>query len=443
MLDRFTAGITQNCLCEKEHKVLLAVSAGVDSMVMLHLFHKAGYTIAVAHANFQLRAAASHEDERFVNDVCDQLKIPFHTNRFNTKNYAGENGISTQMAARELRYTWFRELMEQQSCDRLATAHHLNDNLETTLLNFVRGTGISGLRGIPPMNDQLIRPLLNFTKEEIMSYAKSNALLWREDTSNESDDYDRNFLRHKIIPKLKTLNPSLEESFKRTNNRLQGAAAVFQMGMEQLRTKFTRQENSELKISKELLDTLAFPEVLLWELLKNFGFNDSQCLAVVQASGKSGKLFYSSSHQLLVDRESLIVSPLDTKAEEKLNSAVIHKKDKRVRLGDLEMQIENSADVTISKAVVEASLDASQITFPLIWRKWEEGDYFTPLGMKNQKKLSDFFIDAKVARTEKSRATVLEANGEIIWVVGYRINDRYKLTDQTKDIMHLRVVSYL
>lgn len=443
MLDRFTSEITQNRLCEKEHKILLAVSAGVDSMVMLHLFHKAGYTIGVAHANFQLRAAASDEDERFVKSVCDQLKFPFHSKRFSTNNYAEENGISIQMAARELRYTWFRGLMEQEPYDRLATAHHLNDNLETTLLNFVRGTGISGLRGIQPMNDQLIRPLLNFTKKELVSYARSNELLWREDASNDSDDYDRNFLRHMIIPKLQTLNPSLEESFKRTNNRLQGVSAVFQIGMEQLRTKFTSQENAELKISKELLKTIAFPEVLLWELLKNFGFNDSQCLAVVQASGNAGKLFFSSSHQLLVDRESLIVSPLDVNAKEKPNSVVIYKNDKRVKLGELEMLVENSRNEAHSKAVTEASLDAGTIAYPLIWRKWEEGDSFTPLGMKNKKKLSDFFIDAKVARTEKDRATVLVANGEIIWVVGYRISDHYKLTDRTKVIVHLRVIPYL
>ncbi|MEQ9412466.1 MAG: tRNA lysidine(34) synthetase TilS [Cyclobacteriaceae bacterium] len=418
---------------------MLAVSGGVDSMVMLHLFYKAGYKIGVAHCNFQLRDAASDEDERLVQQTCQQWKVPFHTQRFETNNYAAVNGCSIQMAARELRYAWFRELMQANNYDLLATAHHLNDNLETTLLNFVRGTGISGIKGIPNKTDYIIRPLLAFTKKELVDYANENKLTWREDASNATDDYDRNQLRHQVIPKLEELNPALEDTFKRTNQRLQGAAAVFQLGLSHLRQQFVTEEKNRISISTELQQHISFPEVVLWELLKDYGFNYTQCADAVAAARQSGKIFHSSSHQLTIDRKAWIVAPhaIEMRATE------IHPTDKKVTLGAWDLTIAPSNDHTISTQPTEAKLDAAHITFPLTWRKWKEGDAFTPLGMHNQKKLSDFFIDAKVPRTDKEMATVLESNGNIIWVVGYRIDNRYKITDRTKEVLQLTLRPHL
>lgn len=426
-------------LCNHEQKILLAVSGGVDSMVMLHLFHKAGYKVGVAHCNFQLRGAASDEDEHFVEQVCQQLKVPFHIKRFETNNYAAVNKLSIQMAARELRYTWFHELVQSHMYDCLATAHHLNDNLETTLLNFIRGTGIMGMRGIPPKIDNTIRPLLGFTKKELVSYAKENNILWREDTSNESDDYDRNLLRHQVIPRLQELNPALEETFKRTNQRLHGAAAIFQLGLHHLHQQFVSQEKDRLTISTELLQHISFPEVVLWELLKDYGFNYTQCADAVAAANQSGKLFLSPGYQLTIDRKAWIIAPIP----EGLKALEVKANDKKVTFGSLEMTIRRGSNSAFSDYAMEAILDADKITFPLLWRRWKEGDVFIPLGMTNKKKLSNFFIDTKVPRTDKDVATVLECNGEIIWVVGYRIDNRYKITHQTTNVLQFRVQPYL
>ncbi|MEZ4947719.1 MAG: tRNA lysidine(34) synthetase TilS [Cyclobacteriaceae bacterium] len=431
MLHAFTHALSR--LCSPDQRILLAVSGGIDSMVMLHLFHQVGYKIGVAHCNFQLRGAASDEDERLVKQTCEQLNIPFHAIRFETNNYAAVNRFSTQMAARELRYAWFREVMQAHTYHKLATAHHLNDNLETTLLNFVRGTGISGIKGIPPTTDNIIRPLLAFTKKELVDYASDHQLTWREDASNATDDYDRNQLRHQVIPKLQELNPALEDTFKRTNQRLQGAAAVFQLGLSHLRQLFVREEKNRITISTDLLQHIAFPEVVLWELLKDYGFNHTQCADAVAAADQSGKIFHSASHQLTIDRNTWIVSPLATE----LSPTAIQATDKKVTLGAWQLTLETTTNSSFSTDPATAQLDASKITFPLTWRKWKEGDTFAPLGMDNQKKLSNFFIDAKVPRADKDVATVLESNGNIIWVVGYRIDNRYKITAQTKDVLQL------
>ncbi|MEP2667892.1 MAG: tRNA lysidine(34) synthetase TilS [Cyclobacteriaceae bacterium] len=437
MLHAFTHTLSR--LCPPDQRILLAVSGGVDSMAMLHLFHTTGYKIGVAHCNFQLRDAASDGDEQLVQQTCQQWKIPFHTQRFETNNYAAVNGLSTQMAARELRYAWFREMMQAHAYDKLATAHHLNDNLETTLLNFVRGTGISGLKGIPPTTDNIIRPLLAFTKKELLDYARDNQLSWREDASNATDDYDRNQLRHQVIPKLEELNPSLEDTFKRTNQRLQGAAAVFQLGLDQLRKQFVTEEKNRITISTDLLQHIAFPEVVLWELLKDYGFNHSQCADAVAAADQSGKRFLSAGYQLTIDRKAWIVAPMAGE----MSATEIHSNDKKITLGTLELTLEKTPGNSISRNPATAQLDAGKVTFPLTWRKWKEGDTFAPLGMDNQKKLSNFFIDAKVPRTDKDVATVLESNGNIIWVVGYRIDNRYKITDQTKEVLQLTLHPHL
>lgn len=437
MLHTFTHTLSR--LCPPDQRMLLAVSGGVDSMAMLHLFYTAGYKIGVAHCNFQLRDAESDEDEELVQKTCKQWNIPFHTQRFETNNYAAVNGLSTQIAARELRYAWFREVMQAHAYDKLATAHHLNDNLETTLLNFVRGTGISGMKGIPLTTDNIIRPLLAFTKKELKDYANDNQLSWREDASNATDDYDRNQLRHQVIPKLEELNPALEGTFKRTNQRLQGAAAVFQLGLDQLRKQFMTEEKNRITISTDLLQHITFPEVVLWELLKDFGFNHTQCADAVAAAGQSGKRFLSAGYQLTTDRKAWIVAPVAGE----MSATEIQSNDKKITLGTLELTLEKTPGNSISRNPAIAQLDAGKVAFPLTWRKWKEGDTFAPLGMDNQKKLSNFFIDAKVPRTDKDVATVLESNGNIIWVVGYRIDNRYKITDQTKEVLQLTLRSHL
>jgi len=436
MLEQFVNEITNHRLFQKQDKILLAVSGGVDSMVMLHLLHEAGYEIAVAHCNFQLRGKESDADENFVKDQSDRLKIPFYSKRFSTNNYAADNGLSIQMAARELRYQWFSELCEGEGYHRIATAHHLNDSLETTLFNFIRGTGIDGMKGITSLAGNLVRPMLTFTADEIINYAKTNNLKWREDSSNKTEDYSRNFLRHQVIPKLKEINPSIEESFKRTNQRLQGAHALVQVALDELKTKFIQNENGQIKIDKAILSTTPYPETVVWELIKEYGFNFTQCLEMVHASGRTpGKRFLSLNSQLIIDRDCWIIS----KVSKPLPPTTIHWDDGHASFGHMEMRIAKSSDKKFTRDINTGSFDAEKISFPLVWRKWEAGDTFHPLGMKHSKKLSDFFFFCKVSMADKEIATVIESNGNVIWVVGYRIDDRFKVTDATQSVIHFKI----
>ncbi len=439
MLKQFAKEIADNNLCKEGHHVLLAISGGLDSMVMLDLFHRLGYSLSVAHCNFQLRSNESDADEQFVKDACDQLKVGFYSYRFDTNNYAAENNLSIQMAARELRYTWFNQLMQQHNFDCLATAHHLNDNLETVLINLVRGSGLSGLRGIPIIAGKTIRPLLSFTRTELENHAKTNDIKWREDISNSTDDYDRNFFRHNVIPKLREVNPSLEVGFKITAERLRGAHALAELGLEGLKEEFVISDKNQIKISKAVLTVTPFPRVIAWELLKGYGFNYAQCQNAVTASlNQSGKKFFSTDYQLVVDRDAWIISKL----QEKLKETLIDKGQNEATLGALTMQIEHGIFKEISVDPLIGMFDSSKIHFPIIWRRWEKGDSFKPLGMDNRKKLSDFFIDHKVSITDKQDITVLESNGDIIWVVGHRIDNRYKVEDLSKEVIQFKLLPY-
>lgn len=409
-------------------------------MVMAHLFISAKYSVGVAHCNFQLRGDESAKDEDFVKEFCSMHSIPFYSNQFETNNYAVENRISIQIAARELRYQWFTDLMDKHHYNFLATGHHLNDNLETILLNLTRGTGQSGLRGIPPKVNKIIRPLLRFSKDELINYAKENNISWREDASNATVDYDRNFIRHEVTPRLQQLNPSIDKSFKRTHERLMAADALFQLGLQALKQEFVMEDKETVKIDKAFLLVTPYPAGVSWELLKVYGFNYIQCQEMVKLSiESSGKRFLSATHQLVVDRTAWLISPL----KERLSQVVIENETSSITFGALEMNIEKGIYETLSSSPMVAMLDAEKVRFPLVWRLWEKGDSFSPLGMQGRKKISDYFVDNKLSLLEKQKATVIESAGEIVWVVGHRIDDRYKITDQKKQIIRLAVQPFL
>ncbi len=410
-------------------KILVAVSGGLDSTVLLDLLLKSKCDAGVAHANFQLRGVESLGDEKWVGQLAVKWKIPFYVRRFATNNYATENGVSIQMAARELRYAWFDEVMEQEKYDFLATAHHLNDNLETFLLNFTRGAGLSGLKGIPERNGKIIRPLLAFSRSEIEEYAKDNRLEWREDASNARDDYSRNFVRHHVVPKLKELNPSLEETFKRNASRLGAAEELMNQALDRLKQTHVLQQGAQVKILKSLFDLFGHPAPVLLELIKEYGFNLDQCRDIVLATeGQPGKQFLSASHQLIIDREHLIIvaHPGDW------SEVQIEGGQKRAALGPWIMEMENTSRPTIPSDKRQAILAHDKLHFPLLWRKWKPGDFFFPLGMDHKKKLSDFLVDTKVSLADKELLTVLESAGEIAWVVGHRIGNRFKMTEETQ-----------
>jgi tRNA(Ile)-lysidine synthase len=421
-------------LCKTTDKILLAVSGGMDSMVMLHLFHQSGLSVSVAHCNFQLRGNESDEDEKFVEANCKKLLIPFHSTRFHTNNYATQHGLSIQMAARELRYKWFEQLRENENLDWVATAHHLTDSVETIVLNLTRGTSLDGLLGIAEKKDYVIRPLLFATQSEIQLYAAEKGVSWREDESNRSDDYQRNFVRHHVIPRLKEINPSLESTTEKTIEKLAGEAAIICQALAAWKQQFLTIENEKFFFAKAGFDNsfgLSYNCALLWKLLKQFGFQFDQCKSMILAlNGQPGKKFLSPNYELFIDRQHLILVTIKSE----LGSTTIELGQSTALMGRRRLTIAHSEEAIDANAG-KAMLDESLIHFPLTWRRWKPGDFFFPLGMKNQKKISDFLIDQKIALADKDSVTVLESAGQIAWVVGYRIDDRFKVTEKTNRVL--------
>jgi tRNA(Ile)-lysidine synthase len=417
----------------------LAVSGGVDSMVMLHLFIEAGFRVGVAHCNFQLRGKESDGDENFVFHVCQELKIPVVVERFDTETYAWENSLSTQMAARELRYAWFDFLLEENHYQLLATGHHFDDTIETVLLNWTRGSSIEGLAGIPVKNNKVIRPLLFATRSQVEKHATEKGIQWREDQSNLTDDYQRNFIRHQIVPKLKELNPSLETTLHDGLEKIQGDLELIHFQTAEWKKQFLSVEGEKVTIAKGGFGSFQQGAHLLWRCIREFGFNFEQTREVVHGlNGQSGKQFLTPSHKLVIDREKIIITP----HVDFWNDTTITNGQELASLGSWDMDIERVNDLSRSNDSFGAKLDADKIVFPLIWRKWKAGDVFCPLGMEHRKKVSDFLIDNKVSVSDKDVVTVLESNGEIIWVVGYRIDNRFKITPKTTSAILFSLRSY-
>ncbi len=434
MQQAFLDNLKKRKLCTSSDKILLAVSGGIDSMVLLDLFLKSGFDVSVAHVNFKLRGIESDKDENFVRDKCKLKSVPFFTTSFDTEAFARENKLSIQMAARELRYGWFEQIISEHDFDYLATAHHLNDSIETAILNMVRGSGLEGWDGISVANGKIIRPLLFAAREQIQNYAAENSITWREDESNSTDHYQRNFIRHQVVPLLSQLNPSFENSFSDSMEKISAAIELMELGMTEWKKAFTSEKDDSIYILKEGFVQSDFPEGLLWNLLRDFGFNFDQCTQAIQTlDGQPGKSFYAGEYQLSIDRTHLILSFRKEGIEQVFvedgqTDATLAGRTLKLRMVDL-------SEVTKEKEV--AFLDADKIKFPLIWRRWADGDNFFPLGMNHKKKISDFLIDQKIPVSQKDTVTVLESNGEITWVVGMRIGDPFKVTENTRSVLRI------
>lgn len=423
MLKQFLEFIRKHKLFAPEERILLAVSGGLDSMVMILLFIEAKFNIAVAHANFKLRGEESDGDEAFVRAFCEVRGIPFFTTSFDTNNYAAERKISIQMAARELRYVWFRQLSKQHGFTKIATAHHQDDQAETIFLNMVKGEGLNGLTGMPLNKRNVVRPLMFATKENLEHYARNTHIKWREDSTNKEDNYHRNFIRHQIFPRIHKINPGLNDSLLRTSEKAKGEMLILKYGLEMLKAEyFTVSDDGLIKIKKTLFDK--FPEpAAAWRLLDEFGFTLDEAedlLSILHE--QSGKVFLSTTHRLVIDRDEVIVQSLMHATPE---TDVLITGEGKFKRGNQIIQCKTlSGQFTANSS--EAWLDQSKLSFPLTWRKWREGDSFMPLGMTGFKKVSDFLIDEKVSIPEKERVTVIESAGEIVWVVGMRIDERVK-----------------
>jgi tRNA(Ile)-lysidine synthase len=431
MLEQFLNHIDQNRLLNKGDKVLLAISGGIDSMVMLHLFKSSGFDVGIAHCNFKMRGNESEEDAGFVRELANQYNIPFYSTAFDTLVEAEKMKLSIQMTARKLRYEWFHAMAVRHNYSVVATAHHLNDVFETILLNLVKGTGLDGLTGIPVRQKNIVRPLLFATRQQIEDYAKENVIQWREDSSNLTDHYQRNLLRHQVIPLLRQINPSLETTFADTLIRLNAGREFFHAFLKQFSIRNIYYDGKHIMIRKDDLIKHPFASVLLWELLKDLGFNFDQCVEITKTDHEVGSTYHSAAYQLTVNREEFIVS----KKEDKQKLFIeIQSGNETVESGNaiLNLTLIEIDKFKLKKDGTIAQLDADKIHFPLTWRNWEEGDKFVPLGMNQSKKLSDFLIDEKVSLPDKDDVTVIESDGEIVWVVGKRIGDSFKVTSQTK-----------
>lgn len=441
LVSKFRQYISSNNLFQSKDHLLLAVSGGVDSVVLCELCFQSGFSFSIAHCNFKLRGTESDADEAFVKALAGKYGVPFFVQQFDTEIHASENKISIQVAARELRYNWFSQLINQ-STDQptyLLTAHHADDNIETILMNFFKGSGINGLKGILPRHKNIIRPLLFATKEELHAFAKENKLTWREDSSNSSDKYTRNYFRNELIPGIEKIFPQVKENLLNNANRFREINSIYQTAIEKIKSKLMVRQGNEFHIPVlKLQKTAAMPSVL-YEILKEFGFTAHQNTEVMRLlNSGSGKYVKSTTHTILRNRKWLILSPLSA---EEAGHFVIEEKDEVIQFPAGELRIaQKPGKSPVHKDTMIAQLDRSGITFPLLLRKWKTGDYFYPLGMQKKKKISRFLIDQKLSLLQKQHIWVVESNKKIIWVVGYRIDDRFKIHDSTADILTLSLV---
>ncbi|HET6994251.1 MAG TPA: tRNA lysidine(34) synthetase TilS [Chitinophagaceae bacterium] len=468
LLESFGTFIKQNNLFSAKDKLVIAVSGGVDSIVLCELCKQAGYNFIIAHCNFQLRGEESLRDENFVKNLGERYQVEVKSIRFDTESYAKENKISIQEAARELRYDWFfkivQELMPQPAeagketnksvpgwhvGDQrffVLTAHHADDNAETVAMNFFRGTGLHGLTGIPIAGDQsgnrtlraffLRRPLLPFFKEELLQFARENKLQFVEDSSNQSSKYTRNFFRNEVLPAISKVYPQVKDNLQDNIKRFGEIERLYQISVGEIVKKLCRQKGEEVHIPiKQLLGYNN--KALVYEVIASYGFSEKQVDEVLKlAEGDSGSYIDSpaANYRIIKHRHWFIISPSRSPLAENI---IIEEKDTRTQFSEGVLRIEKTGNKQPVTGHQVACLDAKEIQFPLLLRKWKAGDYFYPLGMKKKKKLARFFIDQKLSKTSKEKAWVIEMNKKIIWIVGMRIDERFKITESTSQVLQL------
>ncbi len=456
LLEKFIKNVQQQNLFQKNDLLLLAVSGGMDSVALCELCFRAGFHFEIAHCNFQLRGEESERDEKFVRQLGERYWTKVFVKKFDTKEYAEKKKISIQVAARDLRYEWFGELLKSQSALSiygesslvpiqrsrfLLTGHHANDNIETLLLNFFKGTGIKGLQGILAKKQNIIRPLLFAKKEEILTFLKENSLEFVEDSSNASDKYTRNYIRNQLIPSLQKAFPQVEDNLIHNFDRFSEIEILYHQAIQLHKNRLIEQKGNELHIPVlKLLKTQPL-KTIVFEIIKEFGFTSHQTEEIINLlKSESGKYISSSTHKIIKNRNWLIIAPQNV-----LDSAYILFDEEvgeiEFELGKLRIKDQDSKPAKIPSSNLIAAVDAKEITFPLLLRKWKQGDYFYPIGMQKKKKLSKFFIDQKKSLSDKEKIWVLESNKRIVWIVGERIDDRFKITDKTERVLFIELIN--
>lgn len=435
MLEKFQNHIIQNFDFLIGKRLLLATSGGLDSMIMVDLFHKLSFDMAMAHCNFQLRGIESFEDQKFVQNYADANEIDVFITQFDTTNFAKDFKLSIQVAARELRYSWFYELLETKKYDYILTAHHADDNLETFIINLIRGTGLEGLTGIPAQNGNIIRPLLIFSRQEIEQYAKDINMEWREDSSNTSDKYLRNKIRHNVVPVLKELNPDFLSSFLKTQVYLHESKAMAEDASILVYQQVAAEKGEEIHFDLNKLKTLPNYKSYLYEWLNEFKFSAWEDIYDL-VDGQSGKQVFSDGFRLLKDRDSLILCPINN--EDEIEEYYIFKDQKEINI-PLNLSFLKVTDTSlVSNTTI--FVDEDKLWFPLVLRRWKHGDKFQPAGMDGKsKKVSKFFKDNKLSLIEKENSWILCSDNQIVWIVGFRQDERFKIGNRTKKILKIQL----
>lgn len=442
-IEHFLENIDNQKLFSPDQNILLTVSGGIDSMVMVSLFSKAKFNFGIAHCNFKLRGAESDEDAAFVKKTALNLDVEYFEKNFNTRETAFLKKQSIQVAARELRYAWFNQLISENNYDYFATAHQFDDQTETFFINLFRGTGISGLRGILPKNGKCIRPLLFASRNEIEEYAANNGIFYRNDSSNESDKYLRNRIRHQVIPAMENIYPDFRKGFVTTFKNLAGAEKILSQEIKDKSENLLKKNDFRINIDLKRLRLLDPLPDYLFEILKPFHFNFSTVEDICEALDQiAGKRFFSATHCLRGERDELVVTPLNAMEIEpeqeftfaEIVSSINYPLNLSFDLTDnnVGFLIQNNPDV--------AQLDYEGLQFPLKIRRWKPGDAFIPLGMKGKKILSDFFINQKFSAEDKQKTWLLVSGDEIVWIIGHRISNKFKITEKTKTILIIRLV---
>lgn len=436
MLVEFQKHITKNLNFLKESKLLIAISGGLDSVVLTHLCHDLKLDVNLAHCNFKLRGNESDDDENFVLELGDSLGLEVFVEYFDTEAYAEAEKLSIQMAARELRYNWFFDLAENLKFDYILTAHHADDNLETFLINLTRGTGLNGLTGIPEKNENIVRPLLPFSRKQLEVYAKENGFRWREDSSNTSDKYLRNQLRHHVIPQLKEVNPDLLQNFKKTLNHLNDTADIVDESLNAV-AKRAIDSIDEHQITFKISEfkKVNNPKAYLYEMFKVYGFTEWDDV-VNLLNAQSGKQVLSSTHRLIKNRSHLILTDLKNNLvqEEDKEIILINESGKTIKIPNGVLLVDE-VDTASKSTKTTVFLDKDTLVFPLEFRRWKDGDVFYPAGMKGKKKLSKYFKDEKLSIVDKEHVWLLTSDDKIVWVIGMRADERFKVKKQTKNIL--------
>ena len=438
MLQDFNSHIQAKFPFLADSNLLIACSGGIDSTVLSYLCMKIGLRIGLAHCNFKLREFESDKDENFVRAFGEKNKIPVFVKSFEAQNYGKVQRLSTQMAARELRYNWFRELLATEDYDFVLTGHHANDNLETFIINLTRGSGLEGLTGIPEQNEHYIRPLLPFTRAAIEAYAHAHFITWREDSSNQKTNYLRNKIRHTVIPALEDLNPALLENFKKSIRYVKDSSVIVSDTIKRLQDEiFTTDSEDDhiIRISIANIKALGNDRSYIYYLLKDFGFTAWEDV-IRLLDGQAGKQIVSDTHRLVKDRTELLLTPI----REKIADGVyqIQEGDSAIILPHRVLKVKNAKMLEANgKKVI--FVDKQKLKYPLSVRRWKQGDVFRPFGMEGTKKLSKYFKDEKLSLLEKEKVWVLCSENQIVWVVGYRADERFKVSVATRNIIKISI----